>query len=205
MSSLCYKYSPRATKCVFIGYPVGQKAYKLYDIESNKVFTSRDVIFDEDSFPYESISSSPPKTDFVIPIVVLDSSLIKPTHEESTPTTSSSPIVPLRRSQITHVPPAALSDYVCNQVSSPESLPFSSSFPSKGTRYPLCNFISYDCYSPQHRSFIATITNDVEPTCYEQAASQSHWQIPMQSELDALESNNTWSLRPLPRGKQAIG
>ena len=80
----------------------------------------------------------------------------------------------MRRSQRAHVPPVALSDYVCNQVSSPESLSFSSSFPSKGTRYPLCNFISYDCYSPQHRSFIATITNDVEPTCYEQAASQSH-------------------------------
>ena len=97
--------------------------------------------------------------------------------------------------------PCSLSDYVCNQVSSPESLSFSSSFPSKGTQYPLCNFISYDCYSPQHRSFIATITIDVEPTCCEQAASQSHWQIAMQFELAALKANNTWFLTPLPPGK----
>nr|KYP43700.1 Retrovirus-related Pol polyprotein from transposon TNT 1-94 [Cajanus cajan] len=88
---------------------------------------------------------------------------------------------------------------------SPKSLSFSSSFPSQGTRYPLCNFISYDCYSPQHRSFIATITNDVEPTCYEQAASHSHWQIAMQFELAALEANNTCFLTPLLPGKQAIG
>jgi len=41
------------------------------------------------------------------------------------------------------------------------------SFSNKGIRYPLYNFISYDHYNPQHQSFIATITNDIEPTCYE--------------------------------------
>nr|KYP76552.1 Retrovirus-related Pol polyprotein from transposon TNT 1-94 [Cajanus cajan] len=56
-----------------------------------------------------------------------------------------------------------------------------------------------------HKSFIAIITNDVEPTCYEQAASHSHRKIAMQSELAAFEANNTWFLTPLPPGKQAIG
>lgn len=94
----------------------------------------------------------------------------------------------MRRSQRSHVPPAALRDYICNQVSSPQSLSSSPSFPSKGTQYPLFDFISYDRYSPQQRSFVATITNDVEPTCYDQASSQSHWQTAMQSELAALEA-----------------
>lgn len=201
-----HKFAPRATKCVFLGYPVGQKAYKLYDIETSQVFTSRDVIFHEDIFPYESISLSSAQTDSVIPVAILDSSSIQPAPADSIPANSAtSPAAPVRRSQRSHVPPAALRDYICNQVSSPESLSSSSSFPSKGTRYPLCDFISYDCYSPQQKSFIATITNDVEPTCYDQAASQSHWQEAMQSELAALEANRTWSLTPLPPGKQAIG
>jgi len=53
-----------------------KKPNNLYDIETNKVFTSRDVIFHEDIIPYESISLSPTKTDSVLPIVVLDSSPI---------------------------------------------------------------------------------------------------------------------------------
>lgn len=113
-----HKFATHATRYVFIGYPIGQKACKLYDIESNKFFTSSDVIFHENIFPYESISSSPPKTDFVIPIVVFDSSLIQPTHAESNPDTPVSPTTPLCRSQRTRVPPIALSDYVCNQVRS---------------------------------------------------------------------------------------
>jgi len=95
------------------------------------------------------------------------------------PPTNFPPVVPLHRSQRSHGPPATLRDYICNQVVSPDPLSSSSSFPNKGTRYPLYNFISYDRYTFQRRSFIATITNDIEHTCYKQALSHTHWQETM--------------------------
>jgi len=32
---ISHKFSPCAQKCVFLGCPLGQKAYKLYDLETH--------------------------------------------------------------------------------------------------------------------------------------------------------------------------
>ncbi|RVX03498.1 Retrovirus-related Pol polyprotein from transposon RE1 [Vitis vinifera] len=215
-----HKFAPRAKRCIFLGYPVGQKAYKLYDLDTHQMFTSRDVVFHETIFPYESIPSPSSNSDPVIPLSISDLSPpvpqpsppepISPIQQPSLPnsvSTQPSPASPppepiLRRSQRPHHPPMALRDYVCNQVTSPNHLPPLSSSPQKGTRYPLCNFVSYHRYSPQHRSFTAAVSQDIEPTSYAEAASHSHWQEAMQSELAALEANHTWSLTSLPPAAQ---
>jgi len=41
------KLDAKSIKCVFIGYCTNQKAYKLFDPSSHKLFASRDVVFHE--------------------------------------------------------------------------------------------------------------------------------------------------------------
>lgn len=55
----------------------------------------------------------------------------------------------------------------------------------QSTKYPLIN----------HHS----ILQEIEPTCYSKAISDSRWKEAMQLEFDALISNGTWSLCPRPR------
>ncbi|RVW94727.1 Retrovirus-related Pol polyprotein from transposon RE1 [Vitis vinifera] len=145
--------------------------------------------------PFSSIPSPSSNSDPMIPLSISDLSPpvpqpsppepISPIQQPSLPnsvSTQPSPASPppepiLRRSQRPHHPPMALRDYVCNQVTSPNHLPPLSSSPQK----------------------------DIEPTSYAEAASHSHWQEAMQSELAALEANHTWSLTSLPPGKKPIG
>jgi hypothetical protein len=37
---------------VFVGYPHGKKGWKLFDLDTNTYFVSRDVDFFEDEFPF---------------------------------------------------------------------------------------------------------------------------------------------------------
>jgi hypothetical protein len=68
------KLSFRSKQCVFIGYSSLHKGYKCLDIDSGRVYISRDVIFDERVFPFSKTKhslSNPPTTTFLSQIHAL--------------------------------------------------------------------------------------------------------------------------------------
>lgn len=82
----------------------------------------------------------------------------------------------------------------------------SSSLPSHhlGTRYLFCNYFSYHRYSSSHLSFIATISRNMEPHFFVEVVLDPHWKEALDSKLQALESNHTWTITTFPSGKEPI-
>ncbi|XP_010278082.1 PREDICTED: uncharacterized protein LOC104612388 [Nelumbo nucifera] len=51
------KFGSRSQRCIFVGYPFGKKGWRLYDLDTNEFFVSRDVVFSEHIFPYKAVVS----------------------------------------------------------------------------------------------------------------------------------------------------
>ena len=70
------KFTTRSQACIFIGYSFGIKAFKVLNLESNKIASSRDVVFHEAVFPFASKASSNDIIELfphvVLPLLVID-------------------------------------------------------------------------------------------------------------------------------------
>jgi hypothetical protein len=53
-----HKLEPRSQLCVFLGYGINQKGYKCLQLSTNKILVSRNVQFDELTFPFKDNSPS---------------------------------------------------------------------------------------------------------------------------------------------------
>lgn len=89
------KFLPRARICIFLGYPPGDKGYKLMDIKNKKIFISRDVKFHESIYPFATMTSSKvafdPFPNYVIPkSAALDVSASEDSHLSYTDQTQQS-------------------------------------------------------------------------------------------------------------------
>ena len=97
--SLCYahnhsrtrnKFDEHAHKCVFIGYPPGQKGWKVYDLATKQIYASRDVAFYEHVFPWaqeaDNRESSSTEHAFYHQPLAQDYTMVsRPIHNDCTP------------------------------------------------------------------------------------------------------------------------
>ena len=104
------------------------------------------------------------------------------------PVQTSSLVLPSRSRR----PPAHLNDYICTNISS-------------STTFPLATYFSLSNLSHSHRVFLSNVIENHKPSSFSQAMKSVHWRDVMAKEIQALESNHTWSLCSLPPNKISIG
>lgn len=205
------KFETIAYKCVYLGLSTGQKAYKLYNIDTNQVFISRDVIFHEKMYPFDKQVIE----DKITPLPVIEDEEIDNTNDIETTVQDTPPedegdhtegIIEAtqRRSTREKQRPRWMEDFVVN--ASIDNLADKDSItPGHGytpCTYPYTIATSFDS---AYINFLANISSVTEPRTYEQANKSEEWRQAMKQEIDALEKNRTWEITELPAGKQAIG
>jgi len=262
-------------KCVLLGYTFGIKGYKLYDLHTKQIFHSRDVVFNEQIFPFKTPSDTvgiigdEPHSDSIFPslqpfVASIEDENPNPHHHHSStpsqandsnfqydtspsthhypsspaihvdstqslsPPTSSPGYPALRRSTRARGPPAWLQDFVHpikNNAIYPTSSSQSHDVPALAddstsaqsiTSDPSANFLTTTCPYPLFHSsdlahlsshYVASLAKVLlthEPSTYEQARQHLDWVKAMDQELHALETNGTWILTTLPKGKKAL-
>ncbi|GLT97500.1 hypothetical protein SLE2022_150590 [Rubroshorea leprosula] len=214
-----HKFDFRAHPGIFIGYPFGQKGYKIFDIRTQKIYVSRDVTFHENVFPSSVVTTDVSSLCLPLPISNIDFPIMEqadslpspasPTNDiilhpasittDPPPAPPIVPILELRRSQRRTQIPSRFKDYQCFNVH-PQS-----SSPASGTHFLLHQYLSYSRFSHPYCAFLHSLSSDIEPATFTQAAKFPEWREAMQIELNALEDTHTWSLVSLPADKQPIG
>lgn len=256
------RISPRVDKCLSIGYPQGQKGWKVYNLQTHTFHTSRDIFFYEDTYPFLQASKPPsintnkyiaeyynddeelhpPQTKTVQSVAA-----IPPTNAQETTTTSTN----LETHDVdilhhNHAPESPTNTFEPDEHNTPNpvsasNIPYNNEHDTitseynkehnnsgielpprirqppqhlkdlylynmhSNIKYPFSNFVHYDTFSPNHKAYLAIISNTVEPTSYIQASKLKVWKDVMAQELQALEDNQTWELTTLPPGEKLIG
>ena len=224
------KFQARTTPHIFIGYPFGTKGYKVLSLATRKIHISRDVVFKESIFPFTVLSDvsnfpsvlhSVPFIDILHDDTVLysmqhmennvDGASNSPLHTSPNTTTGLSPNnvehdsnsvqIPNRPSR-SHKLPAYLHDYILpNNMTNH----LHNTHVSLNTAFSKHQHIPSEVLSSESQTLVRNISNDNEPSPYEEAAVNPAWQQAMTQEFEALHTNHTWDLVSLPSGKKAIG
>ena len=101
-------------------------------------------------------------------------------------------------------PPIWASDYVCNLMTHKSGMSSNTQSQKSTCQYPIENYMTYKNISPTHLHYLCNIDTAHEPYTYKEAIKDEHWIKAMKCEIDALESNHTWDIVPLPKDKKPV-
>ena len=202
------KFEPRARPAIFLSFPPHTKGYIAYDLKSHDIKTSCNVLFHEDVFPScYNIDNNAVRNDVCLPISqsynpVFDYELHNSDTSSDTNSTGNlifadqnctSSIIDTRRSNRIRNLPAYLKDYQTNLAC------------VKTTKYPIQSYISLSRLSTHFQQITLNIHSNSEPKSFEEATQNPDWKKAMDTELSALEQNQTWTITNLPSGCKTIG
>ncbi|XP_074342061.1 uncharacterized protein LOC141679463 [Apium graveolens] len=196
-----------------------RQGYKVLDFSRDTVFVLRDLVFHETHFPFhsQSLPIDYPATIYLPSVTSFydsDDTINFPSTPSSDPQSVGSG-VPDSVSTTTPTSVTTSNSFsVLQDLSTDESLNVTTELPviRKSTRiHKTPSYLSsYKCNTVVCSTHWCNLvkTPSIQPACtikellsYKEAANNPVWIAAMQKELEALHTNNTWDLVPLPANK----
>ncbi|PKU63556.1 Retrovirus-related Pol polyprotein from transposon TNT 1-94 [Dendrobium catenatum] len=206
-----HKLSPTSHPCVFIEYAHSQKGYKCLDIHTHKIYTSRNVIFNENEFPYSKSPTHYWSSNPTPPLILVPNLSILPQQSSSPHLTSQAVITPALANSSTHPSYSTTTTHTPEPTTS--TTPYSESIQptvtpnlhqSKPTHHMLTR-LKTGISKPKKIFDLAHIVQTPEPNTYNQAAKFEHWRSAMSQEFQALQAQGTWELVPPQPSMNILG
>jgi hypothetical protein len=223
-----HKLDFRSKECAFLGYASHLKGYLCLDTSNNKLLISRNVVFDENTFPFLTSSPTTPTLDIASPTNSWLSSLLYfttccqpsvlgpgPTLESLTspacPTPAPSltaltqlPIPEITQTEPIPTPPVTLSPSASALI--PTTLP-SSSTTTTSNIHPMQTRLKLGITKKKafHTHTYTPDYLDTKPSSFTVASSLSPWVQAMEDEFSALHRQQTWTLVPPDPSQNVIG
>ncbi|WOG93565.1 hypothetical protein DCAR_0312851 [Daucus carota subsp. sativus] len=188
------KLQPKSTPCLFLGYSTTKSAYKCLDYSSNRLYTSRHVVFVESIFPLQTVKSTPANPPSLITNKPPPSHQTIHVHQPLAPP-------PIIRSSTDITPPEPSNSIPTTTLTPSSSIENETHRPIRA-RKPNPKY--YGSTFVNNTTTNHPLPSPIEPTCVSQAVKDSNWRSAMSTEFNALIQNGTWTLVP-KRNQNVIG
>lgn len=210
------KLDDRSKPVVYFGKEPGTKAYRLYDPNTGRIHVSRDVVFEENKSWDWSKQVTEGSKSLVDSFVVIN--IDAETQGESQPNDSQTSGEGVTTPVSSQTPVSSSTDSQSNEsqgeVARNLQRDFDDAVSSQNSEH------SAESTEPRKFRLLSDVYNDTEevelpddellyagidePTGFSEAVKESEWKVAMQTEIDAIEKNQTWVLTDLPAGRKAI-
>ncbi|KAK9912324.1 hypothetical protein M0R45_036192 [Rubus argutus] len=204
-----HKLDFRSIPCIFNGYAIDHKGYRCLDPKIGRVYISRHVIFDEQTFTYKEQpeqpslqSPSPSLTCLLMPPLSIP---FQPhpnpaTSQPPSPDPPNPPPSPPQNTPNSNPPPRT--PHPPSKRTKPPIQPHTMQIRSKSRIY---KPKAYTATHPFHSTLLTTKIHPFVPKTFKQASKHSHWLHAMKTEIQALHHTNTWTFVPPNPSQNLVG
>lgn len=207
------KLTAQSIRCAFLGYALHQKGFLCYDSNLRRIRVSRNVIFLENQYFFSTHSDHSPSFS-VVPLFTHSSADSLSTSVSSNSETPSKPLLVYQRrpktvqnqnttsettdtdpNQATHHVQAAAPPQADSLAADPATRRHSTRVSHPPDRYGFSNPVSLS----------TTVSTISMPKSYKQAMQHECWREAIETELLALEENQTWDVVARPLSLKPLG